>query len=108
MVQELSRIACASVITPKKGRRMANILDAVLRPSKVATPAHTRISKDKVGELENAIYVSIAPDCAKARPSESRPTEQVNESLSEKVSLSIPEVVSPRDLEFIICHTSGK
>ena len=63
----LSRITSASVATPKKGRRMANVLDDVLRPSKMATPAPTRISKVKAEELEKAIDLSIAPDCAKAR-----------------------------------------
>jgi hypothetical protein len=106
--QGQSRITSASVATPKKGRRMASVLDTVLRPSKIATPAPTRISKDKVGELEIAIDVSAAPDCTKARPSEIRPTEQVNESLSEEISLPIPEAVSTEDLEFIICHASGK
>jgi hypothetical protein len=68
MVQELSRIVSTSVATPKKGRRMANILNIVLRPSKMATSAPVRISKDKARELEKAIDVSIAPDCAKAGP----------------------------------------
>jgi hypothetical protein len=74
----------------------------------MATPAPTRVSKDKAGELEKAVDVSAAPDCTKAGPSGIRPTEQVNESLSEKVSLPIPEAVSTRDLEFIIRHASGK
>jgi hypothetical protein len=87
---------------------MANVLDAVLRPLKMATPTPTRISKGKARELEKAIDVSNAPDCAKAGPVESRPTKQVNESLSEKVSLPIPKAVSPGDLEFIIRHASGK
>jgi hypothetical protein len=102
MVQELSRVASTSVATPKKWRRMANVLVVVLRPSKMGTSAHTRISKDKAGELENA------PDCAKAGPSESRPIGQANEILSEKVSLPIPEAMSPGDLECIIRHASGK
>jgi hypothetical protein len=87
---------------------MASVLDTILRSSKMATPAPTRISKDKARELEKTIDVSAASDCSKARPSEIRPTEQVNESLSEKVSLPIPKVVSTEDLEFIICHASGK
>jgi hypothetical protein len=95
----LSRITSASVATPKKGRRMANVLDVVLRPSKMATP--TKISKDKGGELEKVIDVSAAPDCTKVEPSKVRPTEQVNESLLEKISLRIPKAVSTRDLEFI-------
>jgi hypothetical protein len=78
MVQGLSRIASTSVATPKKGRRMANVLDVVLTPSKMATPAPTRISKDKARELEKAKDVSTAPDCAKAGPSKSRPIEQVS------------------------------
>jgi hypothetical protein len=102
MVQELSSIASTSVATPKKGIRMANVLDNVLRPSKMSTPAHTRICKDIARELEKA------PDCAKAGPSKSRPIEQVNESLSEKVSLPTPEAVSPGDLDFIIRHASEK
>jgi hypothetical protein len=61
-VQGLSRITPALVATPKRGRMMANVLDAVLRPLKMATPAHTRISIDKAGELEKAIDVSAAPD----------------------------------------------
>jgi hypothetical protein len=44
----------------------------------------------------------------KAGPSEIRPIEQVNESLSEKISPLIPKAVSTVDLEFIICHASGK
>ena len=108
MVQELSRMASASVEIPKKGRRMANVLDAVLRSSKVVTPASTRISKDKDGELEKAIDESIALDYAKAGPSECRPIEQVNDSLPEKISLPIPEATSLGDLGYIVCHASEK
>ena len=84
------------------------MLDTVMRPSKVATPAPTKISKDKAEELEKAINESIAPDCAKAGPSECRPIEQVSESLPEKISLPIPEATSLGDLGYIVCHASGK
>jgi hypothetical protein len=53
---------------------MANVLDAVLRPSKEATPPPTKISKDKSKELKRASE-SIALDCGKVGPSEYRPTE---------------------------------
>jgi hypothetical protein len=86
---------------------MANVLDAVIRPSKIPTPTPTKISKDKARDLEKAINVSAALDRTKARPSEIKPTEQVNESLLEKISLLMPEAVSIEDLEFIICHASG-
>jgi hypothetical protein len=108
IVPGLSRIATTSVATPRKGRRMASVLDAVLRPLKMATPAPTRISKDKAGESEEAVVVSAAPDCTKAGPSEIRPTEHISESLPEKISLPIPEAVSTGDLEFIIRHASEK
>jgi hypothetical protein len=92
---------------PNRGRRMANMLEAILRPSKVVTPSATNISKDKSEELKNDGESTVL-DCADAGPSESRPTEQVNESLSEKVAPPIPKVVSPGDFEFIILHASGK
>jgi hypothetical protein len=74
----------------------------------MATPAPTRISKGRAKELEKAIDVSAALDCTTAKPSKIRPTEQVNESMSAKISLLIPEAVSTGDLEFIMCHASGK
>jgi hypothetical protein len=51
----LSRMETASATTPRKGRRMANVLDTVLRPSKMAAPAPTRVSKGKGGESEEAV-----------------------------------------------------
>jgi hypothetical protein len=84
VAQELPKIALVPVITPKKGRRMANMLDAVMRPSKVATPPPTKISKDKSKELKKASE-SIAPDCAEVGSSKSRPPEQVSGSLREDI-----------------------
>jgi hypothetical protein len=104
---ELSKIALIPVITPKKGRRMANVLDAVLRPSKAAMPTPTKITKDKSEELKKATDKSIAPDCVKARPSKCRPPEQVSGSIPGKISLPIPEA-GLGNLEFIIRHASGK
>jgi hypothetical protein len=52
----------------------------------MATPAPTRVSKDKVGESEEAVDVSTAPDCTKTGPSETRPTEQVSASARENIS----------------------
>ena len=42
---------------------MANVLEVVLRPSKVVTPSATKISKDKYEELKKASE-SIVLDCA--------------------------------------------
>jgi hypothetical protein len=77
---------------------MANVLDAVLRPSKMATTAPTRVSKDKVEELEEAIAASAAPDCTKAGPSETRPIDQIDEGLPEKLLLPIPKRHRPKIL----------
>jgi hypothetical protein len=107
MVQELSKLVFAPAATSKRGRRMANVLDTVLRPSKVVIPSATKISKGKPEELKKASE-SATPDYAKARPSENRSTEQVSGSLSKKLSLPTPAVASPGDLEFIIRHASEK
>jgi hypothetical protein len=108
MVQELSKIASVPALTPKKGRRMANILDAVLRPAKMVTPAPKKVSEGKVDELKKAIDETVAPNFAKARPSEYRPIEQECESLLEKIALPIPEAMSLGDLGYIVRHASGK
>jgi hypothetical protein len=102
----LSKTATVPAMTPRKGRRMASVLDVVLKPSKMATPAPTRVSEDKVEELGEAVAASTAPSCAKVGPSECSPIEQVKESLQEKLTLSIPEAASTEDLDFIICHAS--
>jgi hypothetical protein len=52
----------------------------VLRPLKIVTPAPTKISKDKAGELEKATDISAASDRTKAGLSNIRPIEQVKES----------------------------
>jgi hypothetical protein len=112
-VQELSKapakpqIATVSMGTPKRGIRMANVLEAVLKYSKVVTPLATKISKDKPEELKKA-RESAALDYTEVGPLESRATEQVSESLLEKVSSPIPEVMLSEDSEFIIHHASGK
>jgi hypothetical protein len=93
--------------TPKRGRRMANVLEAVLKYSKVVMPSATKISKDKPEELKMA-RESAALDYTEVGPSESRAIEQVSESLLEKVSSLIPEVMLSEDSEFIIHHASGK
>jgi hypothetical protein len=78
-VQGLSRVTTTSAFaaTPKKGRRMASVLVAILRPSKMASPAPAKMAKYEIGELENVINVGAAPG-----PSEIKSSEQVKESFS--------------------------
>jgi hypothetical protein len=99
----LSRTSTVPAATPRKARRMASILDAVVRPSKMATPAHAKMAKDETGELEKVIDVGVAPG-----PSEIRSTEQETESLPKKLSLPIPKATSTEDLNFVIRHALGK
>jgi hypothetical protein len=74
-VQELPKAPAQPQITtalagmPKKGRRMANVLEAVLRPSKMATPAPSKVSKDKASE-STTVAPSTFADSDKAGPSE--------------------------------------
>jgi hypothetical protein len=48
-IQKQTKTTHVPVGTLKKGKRMANVLDVVLRPSKVVMPAPSKISKDKGG-----------------------------------------------------------
>jgi hypothetical protein len=54
------------------------------------------------------VAASVVPDCTKAEPSETRPIEQVKESLPENLTLPIPKAAPTEDLDFIILRTSGK
>jgi hypothetical protein len=47
----LPKLTTAAVITPRKGRRMSSVLDAVLKPSKVLTPVSTKASEDDIEKL---------------------------------------------------------
>jgi hypothetical protein len=64
----LPNIATVPAATPRKGRRMASVLDAVLKPTKIATHAPTKVSKDKAEELEEAVAASTTPCCAEGTP----------------------------------------
>ena len=105
VVQWFSRVTTTSALapTPRKGRRMASVLDAVLRPSKMDSPAATKMAKDETRQLEKVIDVGPAPG-----PSKIKSSEQVKESLSKKITLPTPEAALIGDLEFIIRHALGK
>jgi hypothetical protein len=78
------------------------------RPSKMATPAPTKISKDKAKELEMTIDEAAPPNLGKARPSEPKPLEQEFENLLERITLTIPEAAPLGDPEYIVRHALGK
>jgi hypothetical protein len=87
---------------------MANMLEAVLRPSKVATPTPSKVSKDKVDESKMTANVDISSDLDKAGPSEYIPSKQKSESPPEKITRPTPKAASHEDLEYIIRHALGK
>jgi hypothetical protein len=101
----LSKLASASVATPRKGRRMASVLDAVLKSSKVPTPASARTSKDKIEELGGDIAASA---CAEAGPSGIKAAKQEKEDLPEKPTSPTHEASSQDDLGYIVRHALGK
>jgi hypothetical protein len=103
----LLKITTASTTTPRKGRRMASVLDAILKPSKVPTPISSKASEANVEKLVVAA-ASASPTCAEARPSGSKPVEQAKESLPEELTSPIPKAPSRDDLEYIVRHASEK
>jgi hypothetical protein len=104
----LSKVVTASTATPRKGRRMASILDTVLKSSKVSAPISTKVSEEKIEELGEVAATSASPACVEAGPSKTKLVEQVKESLLEKLTLPIPEVASRDDFGYIVRHASGK
>jgi hypothetical protein len=107
-VQEQPKATSAPAGTPKKGKRMANVLEAVLRPMKIASPAPPRVSRDIVDEPKMTISVDITSNLGETGPSGSISPGQKSDSLPEKVVLPTPEAASFEDLEYIIRHASGK
>jgi hypothetical protein len=89
----LSKLASAPAATSRKGRRMASVLDAVLKSLKVPTPASTKTSEDKIGELGGAIAASASLACAEARPLGTEAAEQEKEDLPEKLTSPIPKLL---------------
>jgi hypothetical protein len=83
----LSKITTTRAATPRKGRRMASVLDAILKPSKVSTLASTKVSNDRNEELGEAAAASASPACAEVEPSKTKPVEHVKESLPEKLTI---------------------
>jgi hypothetical protein len=111
---ELSKVAKAPATTPKR-RRMASVLDAVMESTRALTPAPTK----KVAE---AVTTCAETKAGPSVPTETEhvATEQRAEQEStdvgmalekkdapEKAKSPIPEAPS-EDLDFIICHASGK
>jgi hypothetical protein len=88
---ELPKATSAPVRTPKKGKRMANVLEAVMRPSKMTpsvVPKVYVISEDVVEEPKMVTNVEISSVLKGADPSRS--------------------ILERHDFEYIVRHASGK
>lgn len=110
-IQKQLKATYASAGTPKKGKRTTNVLEAVLRPSKMtpsAVPKVSVISEDVVEEPKMATNAEISTGLQAADPSGSILEGRDFDKLPEKVNLSAPEASSLEDFEYIVRHASGK
>ena len=69
----LSMVVTASAATLSKGRRMASVLDTVLKPLKVSPPASSKVSKDKLKNwakllLQALLLPALRPDLQRLSP----------------------------------------
>jgi hypothetical protein len=97
-MQDQPQMVSAPAGTPRKGKRMANVLEAVLRPTKMAPSTTPKM----------AIDVEITPSLDVADPSGSVPTKLTSDNPLGKEALPIAEVTPIEDLEYIVRHASGK
>jgi hypothetical protein len=125
---ELPKVQKIASITPKR-RRMASVLDAVMESTRALTPASVEapnVEGENIKESAEVgmtrVVAEVGPSApAKARPSEAiekgaetRPSDAAKASVmleKEKAiegSESPTPGVSTKELEFIVCHASGK
>jgi hypothetical protein len=110
---ELLKVTKAPATTPKR-RRMASVLDAVMKTTKALTPAPTK----KVAE---AAMTQVEAEAGPLVPTETKPAttedkaEQespdagmtLEQDVTEKAKCPVPEAPS-EDIDFIIRHALGK
>jgi hypothetical protein len=103
----LLKLTTVAPMTPRK-RRMASILDVVLKSTKMPTHVSTEALEEKIEGLREVVAASASPIHVEAGPSGTKPVELAKESLPEKPTLPILEASSQGDLEYIVQHASGK
>jgi hypothetical protein len=105
---EQPKVESALAGTPRKGKRMANVLQAVLMPMKMASHAAPKIIDDIVGEPKMTTNVEISSGLDKVDPSGSSSSRHESDKLSRKESLVVPKAMSFKDFEYINHHALGK
>lgn len=105
-MQGQPKVAFALAETPHKGKRMTNVLKAILRPVKMVSPAVPKVSEDIIPEPKMPINVEIPSGSDRSDPSGSVSTIHESDSLPEKEDLRAPEATPFIDHEYIIRHAS--
>jgi hypothetical protein len=103
----LPKLTTATTMTPRK-RRMASVLDAILKSTKMTMPASTEAPEDKTEDLREVATASASPIHVDVGPLGTKQVELAKESLPEKPTSHIPEASSQGNLEYIVRHASGK
>jgi hypothetical protein len=91
-----------STIMTLKKRRMASVLDAILKSTKMPTPAATEASDEKIEDVREEAAVSASCIHVQARPSGATPVELVKECLPKKPTSPAPEASSQGDMNYIV------
>jgi hypothetical protein len=94
----LAKLTTTATMTPKK-RRMASVLDTVLKSTKIPTPASIEAPEDKAKNLREVSTTSASPISIEAKTSGAKLAELAKESLHGKSALLAPEAPSQVDLE---------
>jgi hypothetical protein len=100
-VTELSKLLTAATTTPRK-RRMASVLDVVLKSTKMPTPTITGTSDDKIEYVRDVAAPSASPIRVEAGPSGAKPVELSKESVPEKPTSPLLEASSQGDSEYTV------
>jgi hypothetical protein len=106
-VTRLPKLLTPATTTPRK-MRMASVLDAILKSTKMPTPATTEASDNKIEDVREVVAASASPIRIEAGPLGAKPEELAKESLLEKPTSSLPEASSQGHLEYIVRHASRK
>jgi hypothetical protein len=99
----LPKLITVATMTPKK-RRMASVLDVVLKSTKIPTPASTKALEDKAKDLREVSTASVSPTHIEVETLGAKPAELSKESLHGKLAFLAPEAPSQVDLEYIVRH----
>jgi hypothetical protein len=106
LVTALSKLSATTTATSRK-RRMASVLDVVLKSMKTPPPTSAEASGGKIEDAKEMVTARTSAH-AEAEPSEVVPGKLMEESLPEKPTTSAPEAPPQNDLNFIVRHASGK